>query len=234
MFLVFGTDNVYQIDETTLGTSTSIQRTSVSTIVNMIAQQESTAADDTTDVSLPGLHDATLIVNGDTIDMSNALIDTGCVNFCYTYMSWQSITSHSSNQWVLRNKYYPNWDSRTGASGAFDSEGFSIINGRYVIAVTWANDGGIALVGDELDVYLENGTVLNCVVGDIKSSGDADWTVYGHKKASASGNTHSLNTVEFIVNRQQWHDHVNPGTPTCHPEWKSNIIKIVKGQNLLN
>lgn len=159
----------------------------------------------------------------------------------YSYMGWQMITvPGSSNQAAFITSHFSNWGTTGGSNkdnpgddAAFDSEGFGKVDGRYVVATTWKRDGGIAEVGDKLDVYLENGNIIRCIVGDIKSSGDSNWTKWGHTSGS------SVSTIEFIVNRNnsstvKWYSggrgaHSNPGNSTCHPEWKSNITKIVVG-----
>lgn len=125
---------------------------------------------------------------------------------CYTYMGWQMITSPSSAQYKLRE----------AAGMNFDEEGFGVIDGRYVIACTTT----FGQVGDLVDFYLEDGSVLSCIIGDIKSEGDANWTPYGHAHGSA------LSVIEFVVDKASWYGsgHVNPGTSGCHPEWAQKIV----------
>jgi len=76
--------------------------------------------------------------------------------------------------------------------------------------------------------------MIKCVVGDIKCSGDATWSKWGHRYEN-----NTCSTIEFIVNRHnkttaEWYNsagegiHANPGTAKCHPEWKCNkIARIV-------
>lgn len=127
---------------------------------------------------------------------------------CYTYMGWQLITSPSSLQYQLRED----------AGQNFDSEGFGIIDGRYVIACT-THYGG---VGDYIDWKLADNTILHTVIGDIKSSSDSNWSEYGHIYGD------SLCVVEFVVDYNTWYSggqgaHDNPGTANCHPEWAGII-----------
>lgn len=138
-------------------------------------------------------------------------IDYGGRTNCYTYMGWQTITSPSSNQYKLRE----------AAGMNFDDEGFGIINGRYVIACTTTFGG----VGDYIDFYLQDGTVLACVIGDIKSESDANWTRFGHTTPP-----NGLSVVEFVVDKASWYGsgHANPGTPNCHPEWRQQIVSASK------
>jgi hypothetical protein len=81
-------------------------------------------------------------------------------------------------------------------------------------------------VGDFIDVYQEDGTVIKCVIGDIKSQGDAGCTKWGHNNGRC--------VVEFVVDKSKWYGssmHANPGTSSCHPEWNQNIDKIVNKGN---
>ena len=125
----------------------------------------------------------------------------------YTFMGWQMITAPSSDQYALREK----------AGMVFDEEGFGIVDGRYVIAMTQT----YGRVGDYVDIYLANGTVLPCIIGDIKGYSDPGVNEWGHM--------HGQNVVEFVVDTNTWYDngHANPGTESCHPEWKSTVEKVV-------
>ena len=54
-----------------------------------------------------------------------------------------------------------------------DSKGFRVVGGRYCIAV------GSAIgeeIGTYIDLVLENGTVIPCVMGDQKADCDTDWS----------------------------------------------------------
>lgn len=125
----------------------------------------------------------------------------------YTYMGWQLITAPSSNQYRLREQ----------AGQNFDEEGFGRINGRYVIACTTT----YGKVGDYIDFVKEDGLVLHCVIGEIKSRKDKGCNEWGHKDGR--------NVIEFVVDKDSWYPsgHVNPGTSTCHPEWHSCTVKAV-------
>ena len=78
---------------------------------------------------------------------------------------------------------------------------------------------------DYIDFYLQDGTVLACVIGDIKSESDANWTRFGHTTPP-----NGLSVVEFVVDKTSWYGsgHANPGTPSCHPEWKQQIVSASK------
>ena len=131
----------------------------------------------------------------------------------HTYMGWRTITSPTSLQYQLREK----------SGEHYDSEGFAIIDGRYVIACTTL----YGQVGDYIDFQRENGDVIHAVIGDIKNQNDAGCNQYGHANGQC--------VVEFVVNQSTWYPvHANPGTAGCHPEWNSRIVKAVNtGYNYL-
>lgn len=131
-----------------------------------------------------------------------------------TYMGWQCITNTESTQYKLMQT----------AGMNFDEEGFGIIGDRYVVATT----DTYGVVGDYIDVYQEDGSVLNCIIGDIKNQNDAGCNKWGHLDGQC--------VVESVVDKSTWYsggygDHANPGTASCHPEWDQNITKIVNKGN---
>lgn len=153
--------------------------------------------------------------NAPTIEAGTEIILPEPMGKNKTYMGWQTITSPSSYQYKLREQ----------AGMNFDEEGFARINGRYVIACTQT----FGKTGDYIDFYNEDGTVFKCIIGDIKSSGDANWNPWGHVLSDGS-----VNVIEFIVNKDTWYSggsgsHANPGTASCHPEWKVAQIKAING-----
>lgn len=132
----------------------------------------------------------------------------------HTYMGWQMITARDSQQYKLIES----------AGMNFDEEGFGMIGDRYVIACTET----YGKVGDYIDVYKEDGTVLKCIIGDIKNQSDPGCNVWGHENGE--------NIIEFVVDKNTWYNgnrggHANPGTEDCHPEWNQNIVKIVNKGN---
>lgn len=131
-----------------------------------------------------------------------------------TYMGWQCITNTSSQQYKLMQT----------AGVNFDEEGFGIIGDRYVVATT--NTYGN--VGDYIDVYQEDGSVLKCIIGDIKNQNDAGCNKWGHLNGTC--------VLESVVDKNTWYrngagNHSNPGTSSCHPEWDQDIVKIVNKGN---
>lgn len=123
----------------------------------------------------------------------------------YSYMGWQLITDPTSMQYKLRED----------AGQNFDSEGFGIIDNRYVIACCER----YGAIGDYVNWQLADGTILRTVIGDQKSSSDPNNNGWGH----VQGN--NLGVVEFVVDYDTWYNpaHENPGTATVHPEWAGQL-----------
>ena len=76
-----------------------------------------------------------------------------------TFMSYTTITNKTSNQYKLQQMAYT------------DEEGFRKVNNRYCVAIGTAFG---AYVGQIFDAELENGTIIECIVGDIKADKDTD------------------------------------------------------------
>ena len=131
-----------------------------------------------------------------------------------TYMGWQCITNTSSQQYKLIE----------AAGMNFDEEGFGVIGDRYVVATTTTYGN----VGDYIDVYQEDGSVLKCVIGDIKNQNDDGCNKWGHLNGEC--------VLESVVDKNTWYNgnrggHANPGTASCHPEWNQDIVKVVNKGN---
>lgn len=105
-------------------------------------------------------------------------IYVGSQDLRFSYMDWRTITDQTSDQWKLQN-YYSITDWTTG---------IRTVNGRYSVAV-----GSTISVekGRYIDVYLENGTIIPCVISDTK----ADYDTWGNE--GIVGNDGSV--IEFIV-----------------------------------
>lgn len=150
---------------------------------------------------------AATITKGQTIELPSGL------GQYFTYMGWQQIKITTSTQYHLREI--------TGMK--FNEEGFGIINGRYVIACTTT----FGNVGDYIDFYQSDGTVIPCIIGEIKNQKDNGCNHWGHLEGQC--------VVEFVVNKDTWYtngrgSHANPGTSSCHPEWGGKtIVKAVNG-----
>ena len=105
-------------------------------------------------------------------------IYVGSQDLRFSYMDWRTITDQTSDQWKLQNWYsITDWTT-----------GIRTVNGRYSVAV-----GSTVSVekGRYNDVYLENGTIIPCVISDTK----ADYDTWGNE--GIVGNDGSV--IEFIV-----------------------------------
>lgn len=78
-----------------------------------------------------------------------------------TFMNYTTITDKTSNQYALQQKAYT------------DEIGFRKIDNKYCVAIGTAFN---ASVGQIFDAELENGTIIKCIVGDIKDDKHTDET----------------------------------------------------------
>ena len=129
-----------------------------------------------------------------------------------SYESFTAITDKTSAQYEIQRMAQTNEDA------------FRVIDGRYLVAVgTYFN----APVGTAIDVILENGTVIPCIVGDIKADEHTDyWGVY-----SANGCA-----TEFIVDAKATSAYITGDVSDLYPEWDSKVthIKVYDTSNILN
>jgi hypothetical protein len=103
-----------------------------------------------------------------------------------TWMSYKTITCTTSKQYALQLRATTN-----------EENGLRMLRGRYMVAIgTYFG----CSVGQYIDVVLDDGEVLKCIVGDIKQNRHTD-----------SQNIHGLNgdTVEFIVSEKVLKDTTN-------------------------
>ena len=111
----------------------------------------------------------------------------------YTYMNWDKITNTTSNQYIFREAAKKNNDI------TYDSRGYAMVNGRYVIALT----STFGTVGDYVDIKMADGSTLNGVIGDIKSQ-NKTWN--DQNPANKWGHNDGQSVVEFITNWSNGHD----------------------------
>lgn len=132
--------------------------------------------------------------------------DKATTNF-KSYMPYTKITSKTSRQYAIQNTI------------AYDGlYGIRTVKERFCVAIgTYFN----ASVGDYADIVLENGTVIHCIISDIKDDKDTD-----SDNIITEGNGCS---TEFIVNI----DALNNDAKTsgnismCNPDWDSRVVKII-------
>lgn len=103
----------------------------------------------------------------------------GCKSRNKTYMPYTAVTSKTSNQYKLLYDEKAYTDKKTD---------IRMYEGRYCIAVGTAYTSEI---GTKIDVVLENGDILNCILGDVKSDAHTDPS---HQFHAIDGSV-----VEFVV-----------------------------------
>ena len=110
------------------------------------------------------------------------------------------------------------WNSQ----GSKYENGVAVIDDNGVTRVLVACTSKIGKVGDRLTYHLENGEVIHAIVADQKSSGDRNYTIYGHS------NGKSINILELEVNREVYKQKGNPTTEKWGLSWDSTseIVKI--------
>lgn len=123
-----------------------------------------------------------------------------------SYMPYTAITSRSSAQWKLQQIAY------TG------THGIRQVNGRYCIAVGSAYTSKI---GQYIDLVLENGTVIPCILADQKADKDTN-----------SENTiteHDGSLVEFVVSSSNLSRSVRRmgDISYAQDDWNSMITQVI-------
>ena len=123
-------------------------------------------------------------------------------------MDYRAITNKASEQWQLQKSAYT------------DANGLRKMNDRYMIAVGsyFTKD-----IGEWVDVYLDNGLVLPCIVGDAKADKD---TINGH-----STGTHN-DAIEFIVETGKLHSVARTrGDISFVPGFSGSVKFLEVGEN---
>lgn len=122
------------------------------------------------------------------------------------YMDYKAITCETSKQWALQQL------------ATTTPNGFRIYNGRYCVAL---GTGFNAPVGTYVDVELSNGTILQCVVGDIKRNID---TTADNKQC-----VHNNSVVEFIVDSSKLNTAVrNAGSAHAIKELSGDVVSVTR------
>ena len=121
------------------------------------------------------------------------------------WMDYRTITKKDSPQFSLQEV------SETGENG------LRMKDGRYCVAI---GTGFKAPVGTNVDVFLDTGKVLKCVVGDIKSNQHTD------------PETHTMsykgNVVEFIIDIDELNeDAMYHGDISSIPEFDGSVRTLI-------
>ena len=103
-------------------------------------------------------------------------MDTPSNNSFKSYMGYKTITSKNSNQYKLQQKAHT--DPNTG---------IRMVSDRYCIAVgTYYTTE----IGTYIDLVMENGSIVECILADVKANAHTDST----NRQNPNGSI-----VEFIV-----------------------------------
>ena len=128
-----------------------------------------------------------------------------------SYMSYTTITSQSSPQYILQNQY--------AYTGEF---GIRKVEDRFCIAIGQLSN---ARVGTYVDLILENEIVIPCIVGDFKAN--------VHTDSSNMVTGHNGCVSEFIVEKERLpyvvRNNDNTGTGDishCKEDWISPVKTI--------
>lgn len=124
-----------------------------------------------------------------------------------SYEDYRAITSKVSKHYKLQNEY-----------AITSPDGLRKVNGRYCIAV---GSYFTTAIGQYIDVILENGTVISCILGDQKSDAHTDALHIAHKSDGS--------IVEFIVDLDVL-DSIPRGMGSVsyvYEEWKSPVAQII-------
>lgn len=156
-----------------------------------------------------GIHTATDITEADyEVEVPDDLDYTGTK----TYERYTAIRAKSSAQYRLEQIAWT------------DPSGFRTVQGRYLIAV---GTGVTSDVGRYIDVVLENGTVIPCIVGDIKSDQHTDRKYRIMTRASRC-------VSEFIVDGSLIKDSIGSYGDVSYftKSWDSPVKKFIVYKNM--
>ena len=114
---------------------------------------------------------------------------SGCKSEVRSFMGYHKITSKTSPQYALQHNEDTYTDAKTG---------IRMHRGRYCIAV---GTGYTATIGTKIDLVFEDGSILQCILGDVKSDYHTDTTHRFH----VGGYDHGIyyegdgSVAEFII-----------------------------------
>ena len=192
-----------------------------STLTGYIIQTDSNyktgdtqASAEVTGVSQAGVTTGTNVKS--SVEIPDSVNQAGYTVTCYGPGGWHlsgkeeaTRVAPGTNQAAVHDKWV--------ADGARYKNGIAVmnVNGKdhYLIATAPT----LGKVGDNVDVKLDNGQTIPCVIADAKSTGDANYTKYGHGRSDGS-----VNVLEFEVDRLKYKSSGNPSTSKWGLEWDSS------------
>lgn len=122
-----------------------------------------------------------------------------------SYMDFKMITSKSSPQYKLQHKY-----------AYTDDTGIRMVDGRYCVAL---GSYYTHKIGQYVDLVLENGTIIPCIIGDQKDDRD---TNASHTIA------HDGSATEFIVETKALSGKTRRmgDIGYAQSDWLSNVVEV--------
>ena len=123
-----------------------------------------------------------------------------------SYMPYTAITNKKSKQYKLQ---------QIASTGAY---GIRVVDSRYLVAIGTAFN---AEVGTYIDLILEDGFVIPCIVGDVKADKHTDST---NMVTSANGCV-----SEFIIDSKALHKSIKKSgdVSNCDENWNGCVRAIV-------
>ena len=130
-----------------------------------------------------------------------------------------TVTEIDRISWDKTADLYPIYERWLAAGGQYD-DGIAVLDGRYLIACT----STFGTTGDNVDFYLENGTVIHTIVFDEKSQTVEPWD---DDPANKWGHDDGANIIEFQVSSNAFRNQYggyNPGNNGWHMEWAGSRV----------
>ena len=125
-----------------------------------------------------------VITSDNRIYIPDGVRQTGICRDYTCYTTFFNRWNNGTNQRLVADI----WD----AQGRPSDRGIATINGRYLVAMTVS----FGTVGDYVDVVLEDGTVIPCILADAKSPNDSNCTPYGHIKGNGGVSSLEFESIE--------------------------------------
>lgn len=140
----------------------------------------------------------------------------GCSSDKKTYMGYRAVTDTSSAQYKLLNS----------EECYTDENGLRKIGERYCIAV---GSGYCKTIGTKIDLVLEDGTIVKCILGDAKSDRHTDEATHTYHVGGYENGVYyegDGSVAEFIVDSNVFRSH-NSGSVSWIDGLGGKIIKVV-------
>lgn len=140
---------------------------------------------------------------------NNVLDGTGnCNSTTRSYMAYTKVTSKTSAQYALLNSEDAYTDKSTG---------FRMYKGRYCIAI---GQGYTKQIGTKIDLVLDDGSILKCVLGECKSNRDTDAKTHTYCFRDGS-------VAEFIIDNQYFNTNTKHNPVNTALDKFGKIKKVV-------